>query len=212
MATRTAVDRSVTSQKALQTARAYWEESSEVKKATGKQCLPVVVHAAGAVAASLRSGGKLLICGNGGSAADSQHLAGEFVSVLDRTFMRPALAAIALTTDTSIITAIANDFGYSGIFKRQVEALGRPGDVLLAISTSGNSECVVQAVECARNLKMSTIALTGAGGGKLSTLADIVVCVPCSSVQHTQEMHLAIEHMLTALVEQELFGEQPNEQ
>jgi D-sedoheptulose 7-phosphate isomerase len=170
-------------------------------------CLGAVVYAAEAIAGSLHNGGKLLVCGNGGSAADSQHIAGEFVAVLDRTFVRPPLAAIALTTDSSIITAIANDFGYASIFERQVEALGRRGDVLLAISTSGESECVVRAVEFARRRNILTIGLTGATGGKLGELADIVIRVASESVQHTQEMHLTIEHLLTSLVEHQLFGE-----
>jgi D-sedoheptulose 7-phosphate isomerase len=196
---------------ALEIARRYWASGGEVRDRTAAECLESVVQAAHAVAAALRQGGKLLICGNGGSAADSQHLAGEFVSVLDRQFQRPALAAIALTTDSSILTAIANDFGYDRIFERQVEALGRPGDVLLGISTSGNSENILRAVELARKTQITTIALSGHSGGRLSDGADISICIPSESVQHTQEMHLTVEHLLTSLVEQELFGDQSNE-
>lgn len=211
MQTGIATNQALKNANARQNARIYWASSAEVRDRTADQCLEVVVQASEAIASSLRKGGKLLICGNGGSAADSQHLAGEFVSVLDRRFQRPAMAAIALTTDTSIITAIANDFGYDKIFERQVEALGRPGDVLLGISTSGNSESVVRAVDRARNTQMTTIALSGSGGGKLRNLADITICIPSESVQHTQEMHLTVEHLLTTLVEQELFGDQTNE-
>ena len=210
MQTDTAVEQATKSARALEIARAYWASSAEVKSRTGERCLENVVQAAEVIAASLRGGGKLLICGNGGSAADSQHLAGEFVSVLDRRFRRPALAAIALTTDTSIITAVANDFGYGGIFERQVEALGRQGDALLGISTSGNSECVVRAMEVARRKQISTIALTGATGGELLAIADISICIPSDSVQHIQEMHLTVEHLITLLVEQKLFGDGSN--
>lgn len=192
---------------AMRLARSYWAGGREVRDRTGESCLGAVVQAAEAIAVSLRNGGKLLVCGNGGSAADSQHVAGEFVGVLERTFVRPPLAAIALTTDSSIITAIANDFGYASVFERQVEALGRPGDVLLGISTSGESECVMRAVEIARSKSILTIGLSGTTGGRLGELADIVICVPSGSVQHTQEMHLTIEHLMTSLVEHHLFGE-----
>lgn len=208
MAFGTATRQTTANAEFLTKARTYWASSSEVKARTGEQCLEAVVSAAGVVAASLRAGGKLMICGNGGSAADSQHLAGEFVSVLDRNRLRPALAAIALTTDSSILTAIANDFGYDGIFERQVEALGRAGDVLLAISTSGNSESVVRAMGLARIRSIATIALTGATGGKMRGLADVLICIPSHSTQHTQEMHMTVEHLLTSLVEHQLFGEQ----
>jgi len=207
MATGTAPQQASMKADALEMARSYWASSSEVKARTAEACLGAVVQAADVLAAALRDGGKLMICGNGGSAADSQHLAGEFVSVLDRRFMRPALAAIALTTDSSILTAIANDFGYAGVFQRQVEALGRPGDVLLGISTSGHSECVVRAMELARSRQIATIALTGATGGRVRDLADVAICIPSESVQHTQEMHLTVEHLLTHLVEHQLFGE-----
>jgi D-sedoheptulose 7-phosphate isomerase len=192
---------------ALRLAKTYWAGSAEVRDRTGEICLGAVVQAAEAITNSLRNNGKLLVCGNGGSAADSQHVAGEFVGVLDRTFVRQPLAAIALTTDSSVITAIANDFGYASVFERQVEALGRPGDVLLGISTSGESECVVRAVEMARSRNILTIGLTGATGGRLGELADIVISVPSRSVQHTQEMHLTIEHLMTHLVERHLIGE-----
>ena len=134
----------------LELVKDYLAASAEVKTRSFQACGEAIVAAAALITHSLRQGGKLLICGNGGSAADSQHLAGEFVSVLDRRRMRPAMAALALTTDSSIITAISNDFGFAGIFDRQVHALGSPGDILVGISTSGNSENVVRAFDQAR--------------------------------------------------------------
>jgi D-sedoheptulose 7-phosphate isomerase len=154
---------------------------------------------------AVRAGGKLLICGNGGSAADAQGLATEFVSTLTTDRRRPAIPAIALTTDTSILTAVANDFGFDGVFARQVEALGRPGDVLLGISTSGNSRDVVLAVEEARRRGLATIALTGRGGGALAGLVDANVRVPSDATSHVQEGHLALEHALAFAVEDALY-------
>lgn len=150
----------------------------------------------------------MLLCGNGGSAADCQHIAGELVGVLTQEFPRPALAAIALTTDSSILTASANDFGYGGVFERQVQALGRPGDVLLGISTSGNSENVLRAMACCRGLGMRGIALTGATGGKLAAAADLAICVPGANVQHIQEAHITIGHILCAIVERSVGSQQ----
>jgi D-sedoheptulose 7-phosphate isomerase len=164
-----------------------------------------ILAAAQLITASLQHNGKLLICGNGGSAADSQHLAGEFVSVLNQNFLRPGLPAIALTTDSSILTASANDFGFAGIFERQVQALAQPGDVLLGISTSGSSENVVRAIRYAVEHDLRTIALTGQAGGVMAGLAEITIRVPSAHVQHIQEAHLAIEHILCHLVERALF-------
>jgi phosphoheptose isomerase len=162
------------------------------------------VSAAGLIADAFRSGGKVLLCGNGGSAADCQHVAAEFVSILRRDFERPGLPAIALTTDTSFLTAYANDFGYEGVFARQVEALGKAGDLLVGISTSGNSPNVIRAVESALRIGMRTIALTGLGG-RLPAMADVAVSVPSADTQHIQEAHLAIEHIICELVERHLF-------
>lgn len=189
-------------------ARAVWEHlrlSAELKQAVAERCLDPIVTAARTIAAALRGGGKLLLCGNGGSAADCQHMAGELVSRLTADFPRPALPAVALTTDTSILTAVSNDFGFEGVFARQVQALGRPGDVLLGISTSGASPNVLRAVETARRISMSTIALTGTGG-RLKDLVDVAIAVPTDSVQHMQEAHLTIEHILCHLVEREIFS------
>jgi len=189
----------------LMRARSYLLESAEVKRLTAEACAEAIAMAAGILEEAFRSGGKLLICGNGGSAADCQHMAAEFVSRLTKDFERPGLPAIALTTDTSFLTAYANDCGFDGVFARQVQALGRAGDVLIGISTSGNSANVVQAVELARDLGMRSVALTGAGG-RLAKLADVAISVPSEDTQHIQEAHLAVEHLLCLLVEQALFG------
>lgn len=189
-------------------ARAYLSESAEVKRLVAAQCLDSIVSAAELIADAFRSGAKILLCGNGGSAADCQHMAAEFVSILRRDFERPGLPAIALTTDTSFLTAYANDFGYEGVFARQVEALGKPGDLLVGISTSGNSANVIRAVESARRIGMRTIALTGRGG-RLPEIADVAVSVPSTDTQHIQEAHLAIEHVICELVERQLFQREP---
>ena len=152
-----------------------------------------------------RSGGKLLICGNGGSAADAQHVAAELVSRLTKDFDRPGLPAIALTTDTSFLTAYANDIDFEGVFERQVQALGREGDLLIGISTSGNSPNVLRAVAYAKAHGMKTIGLTG-NKGKLSTAADCAVAVPSADTQYIQESLLAIEHIACEIVERTLFG------
>ena len=186
--------------------RSHLFASAETKRITADSCAQAIVIAARVIVESLRGGGKVLICGNGGSAADSQHFAGEFINVLLKSRPRPAMAAIALTTDTSVLTAIGNDFGFSSIFERQIAALGKPGDVVIGISTSGDSENVIRAVQHASREKLRTIVLTGDGGGELKSLADVSICVPTKDVQHIQESHLAIEHILSMLVECELFG------
>jgi D-sedoheptulose 7-phosphate isomerase len=184
----------------------YLQESAAATKRTAEACLDDVVAAAEILAASLHRGGKVLICGNGGSAADAQHLSAELVSCLTKDVQRQALGAIALTTDTSIITAISNDFGYDGVFERQVEALGRPGDVVLGISTSGNSENVVRAFERARAQGMRRIALTGENGGKMEPSADVTIRVPSDHTGHIQEAQTAVEHLLATLVERHLLS------
>ena len=153
------------------------------------------------IATSLQAGGKLMLCGNGGSAGDSQHLAAEFVATLDHRRPRGGLAALALTTDTSFLTAYANDFGYEGVFSRQVETLGKAGDVLIAISTSGNSANVVAACITARQAGINTIAMTGETGGKLADHADILLAVPSNVTMHIQESHIALGHVITLAVE-----------
>ena len=180
------------------------------KEAMIIECTDAIAAAASYMHESLHRDGKILICGNGGSAADSQHIASELVSVLDRSFPRPALAAIALTTDTSFLTASANDFGFDGIFERQVQALGREGDTLIGISASGASENVVRALLEARQRGLNTVALTGASGGRVAEVADATVLVPSETVQHIQECHIAVGHILCDLVERRLFpGKKP---
>lgn len=179
--------------------------SAEVKRLAAEACAADIAKAAALLVDCLRGGGKILLCGNGGSAADCQHIAAEFTNVLRQDSVRPALAAIALTTDTSFLTASANDFGFEGVFARQVEALGRPGDVLIGINTSGNSLNVLRAVSRAHQLGLHTVALTGGTGGKLADLDEVVIRVPSNHVQHIQETHIAIGHILCLLLERALF-------
>ena len=175
--------------------------SAEVKRQTADRCSAAAMEAAKLITACLQAGGKLMLCGNGGSAGDSQHLAAEFVATLDHRRPRGGLAALALTTDTSFLTAYANDFGYEGVFSRQVETLGNVGDVLIAISTSGNSANVLAACITARQAGIRTIAMTGETGGKLAEHADILLAVPSSVTMHIQESHIALGHVITLAVE-----------
>jgi len=184
---------------------AHLQESARVKVQTAESCGNAIEAAIALVAASFTSGGKLLLCGNGGSAGDCQHIAAEFTSVLRQDFPRPGLPAIALTTDTSYLTARGNDYGFDGIFARLVQTLGQRGDVLIGISTSGNSKNVCAAMLAARERGLGTIALTGEGGGSLAGLAQIVIPVPSRKVQHIQEAHIAIGHILCQAVEEQLF-------
>ncbi len=156
------------------------------------------------ITASFQAGGKLLLCGNGGRAADCQRMAAELVSRLSRERERPGLPALALTTDTSFLTAYSNDYGFEGVFERQVEAHGRRGDVLIAISTSGNSQNVIRAVRRARAMGMMTIGLLGEGGA-LTGLVDCPVVVPSRDTQRIQEVLLCVEHILCDLTESTLF-------
>jgi len=184
---------------------AHLSGSRSVQLRSATACADAVVAAAGMIANAFAGGGKILICGNGGSAADSQHFAAEFVSQLTKENVRPGLPAIALTTDTSIMTAYANDFGWDGVFERQVRALGRPGDVLVALSTSGNSENVRRAVHAARETGLGTIGLLGEGG-HLTTEVDCPVVVPSRNTQHIQESLLPMEHAICDLVERLLLS------
>ncbi|MEE7448440.1 phosphoheptose isomerase [Methylobacterium radiotolerans] len=155
------------------------------------------------VTASLRDGGKLLTIGNGGSAGDAQHIAGEFVSRLN--YDRPPAAAVALTTDTSVITAIGNDYGYEHVFERQVLALGRPGDVLLALSTSGRSPSVLKAMDAARGRGLRVVAFTGATGGAMPERADVCLHAPSDATPLIQQIHITAAHIVCGLVEENLF-------
>jgi len=158
-----------------------------------------ILRVADAVSRALAAGGKVLACGNGGSAADAQHFAAELVGRFERN--RPGLAAVALTTDTSVLTAVANDFGYDTVFARQVEALGRPGDVLFGISTSGGSPNVLAALVAAKAAGMMTVALTGRDGGPIGAAADLHINVPSPSAARAQEVHRTILHVICGLVE-----------
>jgi D-sedoheptulose 7-phosphate isomerase len=159
--------------------------------------------AASACVASLRRGGKILLAGNGGSAADAQHMAGEYVSRF--MYDRPGLAAIALTTDSSILTAIGNDYGYEKLFARQIQALGRAGDVFIGYSTSGTSRNVLLGLETARAAGLTCIGFTGSRGGAMHDLCDIVLAVPSKETPKIQEGHLVLGHIVCAIVEQSLF-------
>ena len=179
-------------------------KSAETKASAADQCSNYAAAAASMIAKSLANEGTLMLCGNGGSAGDAQHIAAEFVATLDHQRPRPGLRALALTTDTSFLTAFTNDFGYNDIFARQVETLGRAGDVLIGISTSGNSGNVVAALHAAKTKGIKTIALTGEGGGKLKDIADILIAVPSKKTALIQEVHIALGHAITAAVETEL--------
>lgn len=185
--------------------RAYLEETAATARRTADACADDVANAAELLVNTVLDGGRILLCGNGGSAADSQHLAAEFVSTLTVDNRRPAIPALALTTDTSILTAIANDFGFEGVFARQVEALGREADVLIGISTSGNSADVVRAFEQAAVQGLRTIALTGQDGGALAAIADVAIRVPSRKTSHIQEGHIAIGQLLAFIVEETLY-------
>lgn len=151
---------------------------------------------------ALKKGHKIMFCGNGGSAADSQHLAAELVGRYKMN--RPAMNAIALTVDTSILTAVGNDYGYDTIFERQIEGIGKKGDVLVGLSTSGNSKNVVLAFELAQKIGISTVAMTGKSGGKMKEIADITINVPSDTTNNIQEMHIAVGHLLCGVIEKEI--------
>jgi len=163
-----------------------------------------VAKAADACIMSMKSRGKILLAGNGGSAADAQHIAGEFVSRFN--FDRPGLSAIALTTDTSILTAIGNDYGYERLFSRQVQSHGNPGDVFIGYSTSGRSPNILSAFESARGLGLITIGLTGNRGGPMREVCDILIEIPSASTPKIQEGHLVVGHIICGIVENALFS------
>ena len=181
-------------------------ESSETKIKIQNECLPGILASIDLLVDAYKNGKKLLLCGNGGSAADCQHIATELMIRLNHNISRPALAAIALTTDTSNLTAGGNDIGYENVFARNVEGLGNNGDVLLAISTSGNSPNVIKAVEMAHSKKMKVIGFLGGSGGKLKSIVDIPIVVPSNNTQRIQEGHITIAHIICELTEDELYG------
>lgn len=165
----------------------------------------VIQAAAQHLISALANGGKILLCGNGGSAGDAQHIAAELVGRFETE--RRGLAAIALTTDTSALTAIGNDYGYDRVFSRQLEALARPGDVLVAISTSGNSSNVVKAVELANELGVNTVGLLGGSGGKLKDMVSLPLVVPSSQTARIQECHILIGHIWCSLIDEYFVSE-----
>ena len=165
-----------------------------------------ILRAAESIYSGFLAGNKILICGNGGSAADSQHFAAEFVNAFSRDLDRKALPAIALSTDSSILTSIANDFNFENIFSRQVAAIGKPGDVLVTLTTSGSSKNCISAVEMAKTLKMTNIVFTK-NNAQISSIADIAIEVPSQNTQHIQECHMLAYHVITELVEDKLFRE-----
>jgi D-sedoheptulose 7-phosphate isomerase len=183
-------------------------ESAEVKTKTAELLSDDILTVAKLCAKALRDGKKLLLCGNGGSAADSQHLATELIVRLSGNFERPPLKAIALTTDSSILTAGANDYGFENIFTRQVEALADNGDILIAISTSGNSLNIINAVESAKNKNAVTIGFLGGDGGGLKTLVDYSLIVPSNDTARIQECHITIGHIIISIIEDILFSKE----
>jgi len=186
----------------------HFIDSADLKYQAAPILSKPIADAVQALLACVTSGGKVLACGNGGSAADAQHFAAEFVGRFERE--RPELAALALTTDSSVLTAIANDYDFSVVFSRQVRALGQVGDVLLAISTSGNSANVLAAIEAAHERDMVVIGLTGRGGGKMSRAlrdTDVHICVPHERTARVQEVHLLALHCLCDAVDHLLLGD-----
>jgi len=186
-------------------------DSADLKYAAAEILSRPIADAVSALVGCITAGGKVLACGNGGSASDAQHFAAEFIGRFERE--RPGLAAIALTTDSSILTALGNDYDFASIFSKQVQALGAPGDVLLTITTSGNSANVLAAVEAARTKDMTVIALTGRNGGKMRealTETDVHICVPHERTARIQEVHLLVLHCLCDAVDLQLLGEQEN--
>jgi len=181
-------------------------ESSETKLKIKDQLSNEIIAAIDILVSAYKNGKKLLLCGNGGSAADCQHIATELMIRLSHHIQRPALPAIALTTDSSNLTAGGNDIGFENVFARNVEGLGIKGDVLLAISTSGNSPNVVKAVEMAQSKGMKVIGFLGGNGGKLKSVVDLPIVVPSSNTQRIQEGHITIAHIICELVEDKLFA------
>ncbi len=188
--------------------RSQFAESIQTKEVAGAAMAGAIAAAAQAMAACLKAGSKIMACGNGGSAADSQHFAAELVNRFEKE--REPLAAIALTTDTSTLTSIGNDYRFEDIFAKQIKALGRSGDMLLAISTSGNSANVIEAIAAARARGVRVVALTGKGGGKIATCVgphDFHLCVPASRTARIQEVHLLVLHCLCDGIDALLLGD-----
>lgn len=186
-----------------------FQASISTKQDALERLAPEIEQASLAMVSSLLNDGKILACGNGGSAGDAQHFSSEMLNRFERE--RPSLPAIALTTDTSTLTSIANDYSYNEVFSKQIRALGRPGDLLLAISTSGNSSNVIQGIQAAHDREMQVVALTGKHGGDLASLLlpeDIEIRVPSQTTARIQEVHLLVIHCLCDLIDNQLFGEE----
>ena len=191
----------------LQRVRQMFAESIETKMKAAETLPEAIIAAGECMVESLLNGGKILSCGNGGSAGDAQHFSSELLNRFERE--RPSLPAVALTTDSSTLTSIANDYSYNEIFSKQIRALGNEGDVLLAVSTSGNSANVVQAIQAAHDRGMKVVSLTGRNGGQMANLAspgDVEVRVPAQSTARIQEVHLLVIHALCDFIDQQLFG------
>jgi D-sedoheptulose 7-phosphate isomerase len=191
----------------VQRVAAHFADSAKLKSEAATVLGEPIARAAIVLAQALKAGGKVLACGNGGSAADAQHFAAELVNRFEAE--RPPLAAVALTTDSSNLTSIANDYAWEQVFAKQLRALGRRGDVLLAISTSGNSPNVIEALAAAHDIGVRVIALTGKGGGKMAALLardDVHICVPHQNTARIQEVHLLVLHCLCDAIDHQLFG------
>ncbi|WP_313515110.1 phosphoheptose isomerase [Pseudomonas sp.] len=187
--------------------RQHFQASIETKQQAMEVLIPCIEQASQAMVQALLNEGKILTCGNGGSAGDAQHFSSELLNRFERE--RPSLPAVALTTDTSTITSIANDYSYNEIFSKQIRALGQPGDVLLAISTSGNSANVIQAIQAAHDREMQVVALTGRDGGGMASLLlpeDVEIRVPAKVTARIQEVHLLVIHCLCDQIDSQLFG------
>ena len=190
--------------------RAHFADSAQLKLAAADVLAPEIARAAGVLTDCLLADGKILACGNGGSASDAQHFAAELVGRFERE--RPELPAISLATDTSLLTAVANDYSFEQVFAKQVRALGTVGDVLLAISTSGNSGNVIAAIEAAHGRELRVVAMTGKGGGRIGAMLrpdDVHLCVPHEKTARIQEVHLLMIHCLCDAIDNTLLGEEP---
>ncbi len=186
--------------------QSYFQQSIDVKKAllSDEKLVAKISQLSDIICDAYKNGNKVILAGNGGSAADSQHLAAEFVSRF--YFDRPGLPAIALSTDSSMLTAIGNDYGFDKLFSRQLQAQSRPGDVFIGISTSGNSENVIKAVECAKEYGVFSTVFCGQGG-VLGDMVDLALRVPSTCTPHIQECHICLGHVICAIVEQRIFGD-----
>ena len=183
-----------------------FKESADLKTAFAKKNYDKIIEVVHLITGSLNSGNKIMLFGNGGSAADAQHIAAEFINRLRKSKRdRPPLAALALTTDTSILTSISNDSDFSNIFSRQIRALGKKGDIAWGISTSGNSPNLIKAIKVAQEMGIKTLGLTGKGGGEMGTLVDYHLNAESNDVLRIQEVHITLSHIICELIEQELL-------